>query len=478
MVLTRLLLQMQMGQVAVIGIIYGFMQFLGALGLNHAAPLFVPEEERRGRLDRLKGFLKRSVCIITVSSVLLILVVFLMSGPIVASGTISQDLLLLVLIVAPFSSLEVFLDSFLLARYNVRRLAVGRIVFDVTRVVATVGLVIVGLGVFGVAIGWLAGEIAAVVVFGLFAIRGLRTPSSPVDIRPILAFALPSLLFQTVDVTIQNTDRIILLHLTDLSTLAVYDVMLSVLFMMSFASLGLSTALYPVLTRLRIDHESKGDVEQSFSVPVAHLVRYIMLLLLPISVIGAFSSHAILLLLFGPSYADFPSASLSFSLLLLFYSLWGITYALHSVLRSLGEARFFALVGVGVILIEVVGCWYLTAWIGLLGTTLIRCLYITVLFGSAVLRLRLHGISLGTTLNRSIARVSFAALLPALMVRLLGPYDLLPLILWLLIALTCYVVLLFVFREVNRNDLQMAKRIVPSPLCGVVERIERRYIGR
>jgi hypothetical protein len=42
-----------MGQIAVFAIVFGFMQFLGALGLNHAAPLIVPkfqEEEKRVRL--------------------------------------------------------------------------------------------------------------------------------------------------------------------------------------------------------------------------------------------------------------------------------------------------------------------------------------------------------------------------------------------------------------------------------------------
>lgn len=478
MVLARVLLQIQMGQVAILGIVYGFMQFLGTLGLNHAAPLFVPEEEESGHLDRVKGFLKRSVGIISVSSVVLVLVVLLASDIIVASGTITRDLLLLVLIVAPFSSLEVFLDSFLLARYQTQRLAAGRVLFDVARVLATISLVFLGSGVAGVALGWLAGECVAVLVFGVFAVRGLPASSSYVDIRPVLAFGLPSLLFQTVDVTIQNTDRIVLLYVTDLQTLAVYDVMLSVLFMMSFASLGISTALYPVLTRLRIRHESGGDVEKSFSIPVGHLIRYILLLLVPVSVIGALNSHDILLLLFGSTYANFPDAALAFALLVLFYSLWGVTYALHSVLRSLGEARFFALVGLAIIAVELIGCWYLTAWIGLLGTTLVRCLYITLLLGSALLRLKQHRLTIRSTLNRSLVRIPVAALLAALLVYLLNPPDLIQLVVMLVAAMMCYILLLFLFREVNETDLRLARNIFPPPLDRAVQWIEKRYLGR
>jgi O-antigen/teichoic acid export membrane protein len=46
MVLTRLLFSQDLGRVAIIGMVYAFMQFLGAFGLNNASPLVVPQEER------------------------------------------------------------------------------------------------------------------------------------------------------------------------------------------------------------------------------------------------------------------------------------------------------------------------------------------------------------------------------------------------------------------------------------------------
>ncbi|MCF2137059.1 MAG: hypothetical protein K9W43_07405 [Candidatus Thorarchaeota archaeon] len=58
---------------------------------------------------------------------------------------------------------------------------------------------VLGFGVIGVVVGWLLGELAVVTVFGLAATRPLKVKSSPIDMRPVLAFAPPSLLFQTVD---------------------------------------------------------------------------------------------------------------------------------------------------------------------------------------------------------------------------------------------------------------------------------------
>ncbi|MFW9799923.1 MAG: oligosaccharide flippase family protein, partial [Candidatus Thorarchaeota archaeon] len=201
-VLTRLLLQDEMGQIAFLGVIYGFMQFLGALGLNHAAPLVVPEQEAKGSLGTVKGFLRRSAYIILVSSSAMVVLVFLLSPFLSGISGVSQNLVQLVIVIAPFSALETFLDSFLLARYSVRSLAAGRIVFDVARVSATVGLVLAGMGVVGVMIGWLLGEVVAVILFGAVATSKLTVSPVALNMRPILAFALPSLAFQTIDVTI------------------------------------------------------------------------------------------------------------------------------------------------------------------------------------------------------------------------------------------------------------------------------------
>ncbi|RLI60575.1 MAG: hypothetical protein DRO93_06630, partial [Candidatus Thorarchaeota archaeon] len=42
----------------------------------------------------------------------------------------------------------------------------GRVLFDATRVVVTVGLVMAGAGVAGVVVGWLLGELLAVTFYG------------------------------------------------------------------------------------------------------------------------------------------------------------------------------------------------------------------------------------------------------------------------------------------------------------------------
>ncbi|MHA2207755.1 MAG: oligosaccharide flippase family protein [Candidatus Thorarchaeota archaeon] len=475
-ILTRLLIQEEMGQIAFLGIIYGFMQFLGALGLNHASPLVVPEEEAKGSIGRVKSFLKRAIAIILISSSAMAILVLFLSPFLIASNVVSSDLIRLILIIAPFSALETFLDSFLLARYSVKNLAGGRILFDVARIVGTVGLVLLGMGVEGVMIGWLIGEVVAVIVFGTAAMRGLNVKSVAIEMTPVLAFALPNLAFQTIDVTIQNTDRLILLYLTDLAALGVFDVILGILYMLSLLSLTIAASIYPILTRIRVGLDSEGeDWGRAMGNVITNLVRYILILLLPIAVITALNSHIVLEVLFGLSYAVYPNASLSFSILVLTYALWGVIYAIHTTLRSIGEAKFFIVAGLGIIAFEVIGAWFLIMWFGLLGSAIIRSLYVFLLFLASWGRLKQKGVIGLSSVGISALRVGAASTIAGLLVFLVQPTGVIDLAFWVSCGVALYVLLLFVLREAQALDFQIARSILPAKLHGVVLRIERAY---
>jgi O-antigen/teichoic acid export membrane protein len=397
---------------------------------------------------------------------------------VLGTSIVSSELVYLVLIIAPFSALEVFLDSVLLARYRVRSLAACRIVFDIVRLSVSVQLVLMGVGVAGVVIGWLASEIVAVIIYGVYVTNGIPDSSTPMKMAPVLAFALPSLVFQAIDVTIQSIDRIILLHLTDLSSLGVYDVLLGALFLMSFVALAVSTSLYPILTNIRLGLARDEDGGQEMGRVVAALLRYVMILLLPISIIVALNSGPILELLFGSTYANFPNASLSFSILIVSYALWGATYALHSVLRSMGEARFFVIVGLAVIAFEILGCWYLTQWLGLLGSALIRSVYILLLFLTALGRIRQKGVSGLSSVAVSVLKIVVIASISGMLVAFIAPTDAFGLLFWLALAFFLFIVMLFVVREINELDFRLLKSLAPRSMHRPIDWLRRLYFRR
>ncbi len=91
-ILTRLLPRSDMGLIGFLGIIYGYMRFLGTLRLNYASPLVISEAEEERALGKIRVFLRRTVAVITVSSSLMALFVFVLSPFLFGPFGISEDL--------------------------------------------------------------------------------------------------------------------------------------------------------------------------------------------------------------------------------------------------------------------------------------------------------------------------------------------------------------------------------------------------
>ncbi|MHA1636973.1 MAG: lipopolysaccharide biosynthesis protein, partial [Candidatus Thorarchaeota archaeon] len=264
--------------------------------------------------------------------------------------------------------------------------------------------------------------------------------------------------------------------LTDLPTLGVYDVVLGILFMMSFVSLAVSISLYPVLTRLRLDESDSAKKDEATTLAVGHLVRYISILLFPLAIIATMNSERILFFLFGTSYSGYPDASLSFSILLIVYVLWGITYAFHTVLRSMGEIRFFIAAGIGIIIIEIIACWYLTAMFGLLGAVSVRVVYVILLFVISYIRLRQRDIHLTRTSLYSVSKILTASLVAALVVYLTTPDNIVFFGLMTFVALLLYILCLFGIREIKVIDFRMLRILFPERSHKIITRIETSYL--
>jgi O-antigen/teichoic acid export membrane protein len=198
-----------------------------------------------------------------------------------------------------------------------------------------------------------------------------------------------------------------------------------------------------------------------------------MILLMPFAVIAALNSHTVLTILFGSIYADYPFATPTFALLVLSYVLWGFVYAMHSMLRSLGESRFFIFSGLAVILIEIIGCWYTISLFGLFGAAIVRACYILLLFLMAWIKLRQHEISKARPAVSSLPRVSLASIVSAIIVFVMAPQDIATFVISVGIALGVYLLLLLVSMEVNKLDFRLAKHILPAKTHRCLDRLEK-----
>jgi len=470
-VLARLLLQEEMGQIAILTIVFGFMQFIGALGLNYASPLFIPEYEKKGHMGLIKAFLLKSMLLIILTSILLIVIVLIFFETMLGWSGIGESLVLLVVIIGPFSSLEVYLDSFVLARSKYIHLTIGRIIFEIVRFVIIVILVLSGFGVAGVLGGWLFSEFVAVVFFFKVVIKDLDVPYEKLAISSIIGFSLSNLIFQIIDVSIQSIDRLVLGVFVNMNSLGVFDVLLRFLQIFSLLSLSISTSLFPFITRKRVELESSQDHNSGIASIVYNLIRYVLIILLPIAIVSAINSHSLLLLLFGSNYAEFPNAVLSFSLLLMTYTLWGVVYSIYTVLRSMGQGRFFLISGILIIVIELSTSMYLISKFELLGASITRSIYVFLLFLIAYAKLRELGISKLGKIIPSLLRILLASLAAGLFVWLLSPEGIIPMLISMVMAVGIYFALIFLLKEAIESDFRTVKLVLPSMFHSFIDKL-------
>jgi O-antigen/teichoic acid export membrane protein len=126
---------------------------------------------------------------------------------------------------------------------------------------------------------------------------------------------------------------------------------------------------------------------------------------------------------------------------------------------------------------EIVGCWYLTAWFGVFGAALIRCLYVIALFVASLVRLRQLDIKRVAPKGRTVLRITVASVVAGLLLRFIGFGGLAELAVWGTVSLGVYLLLLLVFREPNTLDFRVARSIMPSRLHPAIEWLENRIIS-
>ncbi|MHA1216765.1 MAG: hypothetical protein ACTSPX_05535 [Candidatus Thorarchaeota archaeon] len=143
----------------------------------------------------------------------------------------------------------------------------------------------------------------------------------------------------------------------------------------------------------------------------------------------------------------------------------------------MGEAAFFLVTGLAIIVFEVLGCWYLTSLYGLLGSAIVRCAYVFLLLVASLVRVRQRGIRGLSRLARPLLKVSVASILSGLFVLFMGPRNLLECAVWCCLGLLIYAVLLLLLREVRDVDFRVARHILPTRLHGVVNAVERVCLG-
>ncbi|MDW7726380.1 MAG: flippase [Candidatus Methanoperedens sp.] len=215
--------------------------------------------------------------------------------------------------VIPVYALDALYCGFLNGLRLYGRQAVTLFLYSIAKVVGTVGLVMLGFAIYGAIAGYLLGPLVGLGI-GWYYLRGTGKcqNSGNFPARKIIDFAYPVIIFSFALLFLMSTDLFLVKMIIGEDVQAGYYTAASTLSRLPYYILtGLGFALFPAVSK----SVAAKDTAQTGKY-IRESMRYLVLLLLPITFIISASSEALIGLFYSDQYApaSYPLAILVFGL--------------------------------------------------------------------------------------------------------------------------------------------------------------------
>ena len=333
----------------------------------------------------------------------------------------------------------------------------------------------VGLGLQGVIIGWVVGDLSQAVLSFLLVFRGSGTRmeigmvSHP--IRPMIKYSTPLYVSAVITFFIHQTDKFLILFLAGQEALGLYSPAVTAMSVLLLFSNAFTNVLFPQLSERcgRLGIQSLKEISRTFS-------KYVYLVYTPLAFGIAAVARPIMIVFVGERFIGgaLPLAILSLSSALACGSV--IT---NSVLLATGKTGIFSLVGILSVVADIVFAFLLIGPLGPVGAAIARSSVVLVQFIVPTVVLTK---TLGQHLDlkscaKSIVASSVSAL-AVLGVQAMSPStSLLPLLAAVVVGGLVYLVMLRVLKALGRGDFMLLGSLLPKRTKKLVKVAETILIG-
>jgi len=342
--------------------------------------------------------------------------------------------------------------------------AAYRVVAQGIRITISVMLLLWGLGILAVLMGWMAFYL--VLIFASLPIfiddflglkRHIQNVSSDpeVSVGKILHFSLPIVSYQVIVMLTSSLDQFILLKLANAQALGSYTVAVTAA---SIVSIIMVTPI--VSTLLPGFSETMGRIGEEQVISSLKLAtRYINLVFIPSCIGIAILSPPLVILLGGSKYLD---AALPLTIISLGAITCGTSAAIAAAFLATGRTSdvFVAYItGSG---IEMVSTMIFVPIWGTTGAALGRALMFTTIFAILMVLClkRLRGAIDTRTSMKSL--IASAVMTPAVyVIAVMTGYQLMMLPLYLLVGVCSYALPLLLMRTIEFSDIEFFCKVVP-----------------
>jgi len=463
-----------MGAIAAFGIILGLVQVLGDAGFSRSLVTYVSESigGKRNPVSILRRVFFIGLCLALVWS----------SAVVFGGGLIMEALdvslppaLTVVLALDSFlSCMTVYGEAALQGFNDFKSLTIARIFRIVIRPVSGVILLLLGLGLTGVVVGWALGDGLYLLQSLFMTLKGLAPysdfPSAIVSTRQLFRFSLPLLASDLVGYLAHWFDQILLLIIMPIEQLAIYNVAVSIFnYAVQFPE-ALSTALLPYFSNLRGTGMMSMLVEQSW-----YAARYSSLIFTPIFLGLGSLSYPVITLIAGSSYS---LGATPLALFCLFFAVTASSPGFSRILYVLKDTKAAAFVEassafVGISMAAVLG----SVW-GMVGVAVARGFAELAAYLQQYSKLRRH-VSIRLELS-TLAAILVSGLAMGLVVYVLQALVFLPHLmpLYVLGGSVTYALMLRTQRLVTQHDLDLLRDFTGQRIPRVVDFAEKLLLPR
>lgn len=346
------------------------------------------------------------------------------------------------------------LNGIMIGLQKMKELAGLNIAAYIISKVLSIAFLLVGLGLWGVVLGWLIGDLCGFLLFSGYILRSFGMPSFGFSLKRILGFSWPIYVSSWVGFGYNWFDRGLLIAYVPLADLGVYNVATTAFAIMASIPVAISTALFPRYSELQ-----GRDGMRSLEKAVRAASRYVFYVVVPLAVGLAATARPAISLFAGRAYE---MGATPLAVLSLFGAVTCVSAALSDIFSIADRTKvsaFLTLIGVS---ISVFLGFLLLPSTGVLGAAILRGVAMVlglVLTLVALKRMGLFAVGFDfEALGKSWVASSIMAVAVLGSQFLLYSKYLLPL--YVLVGGVVYLIMLRFLRAVKAHDMNLVKAFV------------------
>lgn len=366
-IIARLMTKTEMGVYVTLSLVFALAQMAASFALPSAAVKFIAELLGKNDHKGAAGVAFQILRLTGVGSILFGAIVFLFSTQIcylLTRTTVYVEVFKILALDLVFAGVLPSLNGIMVGLQKMKELAGLNILAYVVSKVLSIVFLLLNLGLWGVILGWLIGDLCGFLMFSGYILRNFGKPSFSFGLKRILGFSWPIYLSSWVSFGYNWFDRALLLAYVPLADVGVYNVAVTAFMVMASIPSAISTALFPQYSELQGRDGTRG-LEKA----VRTASRYVSFVVVPLAVGLAATARPAISFFAGRAYE---MGALPLAILSLFGAATFIGVALSDIFSITERTKVSALLTlIGVSISVFLGVLLLPS-IGVLGAAILR----------------------------------------------------------------------------------------------------------